>query len=204
MLRYYPCPTLVTPWTAAHQPPLSVTLRQDDGRGCHALLQGIFPTQGLNLHLLHLLCWQVGSLPLAPPGVEAWHGLFWQEPREGPCDAPVAAWSLSCPSSCSPTTLLSVCLHPTFLCLEQNQAFRQSHIYHLTSIWSDFIPSTSVSAYCGNIGSRLAIKPHLDDQVSCLAHEEFSYRGTLSPLLSAQVVCCKALLHPRSLSCSRS
>ena len=33
--------------------------------GCHALLQGIFPTQGLNPHLLH---WQAGSLPLALPG----------------------------------------------------------------------------------------------------------------------------------------
>ena len=33
-----------------------------------ALLHGIFPTQGLNLHLLHLLHWQAGSLPLAPPG----------------------------------------------------------------------------------------------------------------------------------------
>ena len=29
--------------------------------------QEIFPTQGLNLHLLHLLHWQAGSLPLAPP-----------------------------------------------------------------------------------------------------------------------------------------
>ena len=33
--------------------------------GCYALLQGIFLTQGLNLRLLH---WQVGSLPLVPPG----------------------------------------------------------------------------------------------------------------------------------------
>ena len=32
--------------------------------GCHALLGGIFPTQELNLYLLHLLHWQVGSLPL--------------------------------------------------------------------------------------------------------------------------------------------
>ena len=38
------------------------------GVGCHALLQGIFPTQGLNLHLLCLLHWQVSSLPLAPSG----------------------------------------------------------------------------------------------------------------------------------------
>ena len=36
--------------------------------GCYALLQGIFPTQGWNLLLLHLLHWQVNSLPLAPPG----------------------------------------------------------------------------------------------------------------------------------------
>ena len=29
--------------------------------------QGIFPTRGSDLHLLPLLHWQVGSLPLAPP-----------------------------------------------------------------------------------------------------------------------------------------
>ena len=33
------------------------------GVGYHFLLQGIFPTQGLNLGLLHLLHWQVDSLP---------------------------------------------------------------------------------------------------------------------------------------------
>ena len=33
---------------------------------CHAFLQKIFLTQGLNLHLLCLLHWQAGSLPLAP------------------------------------------------------------------------------------------------------------------------------------------
>ena len=38
------------------------------GVGCHALLQGIFPTQGSKLCLLHLLHWQVGSLPLVLPG----------------------------------------------------------------------------------------------------------------------------------------
>ena len=41
---------------------------KNTGMGCHSLLQGIFLTQGLNLHLLHLLHWQVGSLPLVPPG----------------------------------------------------------------------------------------------------------------------------------------
>ena len=36
--------------------------------GCHFLLQGIVPTQGLNLSLLCLLHWQAGYLPLVPPG----------------------------------------------------------------------------------------------------------------------------------------
>ena len=38
------------------------------GVGCHALLQEIFLTQGLNLHLLCLPHWRAGSLPLVPPG----------------------------------------------------------------------------------------------------------------------------------------
>ena len=36
--------------------------------GCHAFLQGIFLTQGLNPSLLYLLHWQEGSSPLVPPG----------------------------------------------------------------------------------------------------------------------------------------
>ena len=43
---------------------------KNTGMSCHALLQGIFPTQGSNLqlfHLLHLLLWQADSLSLAPP-----------------------------------------------------------------------------------------------------------------------------------------
>ena len=35
---------------------------------CHALLQGIFPTQGSNPRLLCLLHRHAGSLPSAPPG----------------------------------------------------------------------------------------------------------------------------------------
>ena len=57
------------PWTVAHQAPLSKGFfRQEYGVGCYFLLQGIFPTQGSNPHLLSLLHWLVGSLPLAPPG----------------------------------------------------------------------------------------------------------------------------------------
>ena len=42
--------------------------RQEYWVGCHALLQGIFPTQGWHLYLLHLLHWQGDSLPLAALG----------------------------------------------------------------------------------------------------------------------------------------
>ena len=59
----------VTLWTVAHQAPLSMGFsRQEYWSRCHALLQGIFSTQGLNLCLLCLLHWQAGSLQLAPPG----------------------------------------------------------------------------------------------------------------------------------------
>ena len=37
---------------------------KNTGVGCHILLQGIFPTQRLNLRLLYLCYWQAGSLPL--------------------------------------------------------------------------------------------------------------------------------------------
>ena len=42
---------------------------KNTGVGCHFLLQRIFPTQGLNPHLLHLLHWQADYLSLAPPGL---------------------------------------------------------------------------------------------------------------------------------------
>ena len=60
------CLTLCDPMDCSSQAPVHGILQAR--LSCHALLQGIFPTQGLNLHLLCLLHWQVGSLPLAPPG----------------------------------------------------------------------------------------------------------------------------------------
>ena len=58
---------LVTPWTVAHQAPLSVQFcGKNTGVGCHFLLHGNLLTQGLNLHLLYILHWQVNSSPLSP------------------------------------------------------------------------------------------------------------------------------------------
>ena len=55
-----------TPWTAAHQAPLSMGFsRQDTGNTVR--LPWIVPTQGLNPGLFCLLHRQADSLPLAPP-----------------------------------------------------------------------------------------------------------------------------------------
>ena len=58
------------PWTVAPQAPLFMGFSKQEwnsstGMGCHALLQGIFPTQGSNLGLLH--CRQILLLS-EPPG----------------------------------------------------------------------------------------------------------------------------------------
>ena len=50
---------LLCPWDS---------LGKNTGVGCHALLQGTFLAPGSNLHLLCLLHWQAGSLPLVPSG----------------------------------------------------------------------------------------------------------------------------------------
>ena len=55
-----------------HSPPGSSVFPGKNTRvGCHALLQGSFLTQGLNLHLIRLLHQQAGSLSLVPLGSES-------------------------------------------------------------------------------------------------------------------------------------
>ena len=54
-------PFFAAPWTVSHQAPLSTAFSAEDARvGCHALLQGIFPTQESNAGLSHLLRWPGG------------------------------------------------------------------------------------------------------------------------------------------------
>ena len=60
------------PWTVVSQAPLSTEFSRQEywsglpiGGGSSSR---IFLTQGSNLCLLHLVHWQAGSLPLAPPG----------------------------------------------------------------------------------------------------------------------------------------
>ena len=51
---------------------------KNTGVGCHALLQGIFLTQGSNLCLLCLLCWQTGYLSLVTPKRQTCERNKWQ------------------------------------------------------------------------------------------------------------------------------
>ena len=63
---------LVTPWTVARQPPLSMGFsRQAYWNGLPCPPPGDLPTQGLNPHLLCLWHWQVDSLPLSHLGKTA-------------------------------------------------------------------------------------------------------------------------------------
>ena len=63
------CPTLCNSMDYNHQAPLSMEFSmQEYWSGCHFLLQGIFPIQGLNPHFQSLLHWEVGFLPLSHLG----------------------------------------------------------------------------------------------------------------------------------------
>ena len=60
------CQTLCN--SVDYSPPGSSVHGKTIGVDCHALLRGLFLTQGSDPCLLSLLHWQAGSLPLAPPG----------------------------------------------------------------------------------------------------------------------------------------
>ena len=83
---------LTTLWTYGLQPASLLCPwnfpGKNTGMGCHFLLQGIFPTRGSNLCLLHLLHWQMGSSPLAAPGK---HRLRF-----------CCSFAQSCPTLCDP------------------------------------------------------------------------------------------------------
>ena len=78
-----------TLWTVARQAPLSTGFsRQEYWSGLPFPSPGDLLTKGSNLHLLHLIHWRAGSLPLGPPGkpIMGCLGIFkmvWVEPELG-------------------------------------------------------------------------------------------------------------------------
>ena len=70
MLRVCECTVVSDSWRPLDHNPTDGSVHeilQDKNAivGCHFLPRGLFPTQGSNPHLLCLLHWQVGSLPLS-------------------------------------------------------------------------------------------------------------------------------------------
>ena len=82
------CPTLCHPMNCSSWG--SSVPGKNTRESCYFLFQEIFLTQGLSLCLLHLLLWQVGSLPLVPP----------EKPAS--CPAAAAKSLQSCPTLCDP------------------------------------------------------------------------------------------------------
>ena len=70
VLSHFSCVRLfATPWTVAHQAPLSMGFsRQEYRSGLPYPPPRDHPTEGSNPHLLCLLRWQAGSSSLGPPG----------------------------------------------------------------------------------------------------------------------------------------
>ena len=96
--------SLWPPWTIDHQAPLSMGFsRQQYWSGCHFLFQGIFWTQGSNLHLLHQ---QAESLPLHHLGSPRYY-LCW-------CSVAQSCLTLYDPMDCSMPSLPVSHHHPEF------------------------------------------------------------------------------------------
>ena len=67
--RLVMCLTFATPWTVACQAPLYMGVsRQEYWSGLPLPTPGIFPSQGLNPSLFHLLHLQADSFTAVPPG----------------------------------------------------------------------------------------------------------------------------------------
>ena len=87
------CATL---WAVTCQAPLSMGFsRQEYWSGLPCPPLGDLPTQGSNPHLLCLLHWQAGSLPLVPPGKPI-------EPSAAAAAAAAAKSLQSCLTLCNP------------------------------------------------------------------------------------------------------
>ena len=97
------------------------------GAGCHFLFQGISPTQGLNLNLLHPLHWHADSLSLShlgSPSEKFGYTISIQLTEFLYCCCSVAK---SCPTLCNPVD----CSTPGSSVLHYLLEFAQIHIHWL-------------------------------------------------------------------------
>ena len=115
--------------------------------GCHALLQGVFQTQGSNLCILCLLHWQVDSLPLKKDYLmfPALAGGFFTTTAtwESPVIHSVQFSSLahSCPTLCDPMNRST----PGLPVHHQLPEFTQTHIHRVSDAIQPSHPLSSPS-----------------------------------------------------------
>ena len=89
--------------------------------GCYFLFQGIFPTQGLDQCLLHLLLWQADSLPSDTPGKPASISILFKSPKFCQC------WH---PETCSYKDRTSALCHKAgWVCIVGKWCIPGSHSY---------------------------------------------------------------------------
>ena len=118
--------------------------RQEYWGGCHALLQGIFPTKGLNPLFLHLLHQQMGSLPLVPPGKPIWTGYWIKGPliQCSHCYLPLLFHLLAhtrhsdLSKSCVQNGLPVEGSHPGGQLLSPGEYGHGGHLVQLQGLWS--------------------------------------------------------------------
>ena len=126
------CPTLCKPMDSS--PPGSSVQEdspgKDTGVGCHALLQGIFPTQGSIQRLLCLLQWQAGSLPLVPPGRTGFSCHFCHELP--PWAGHLTSVGCSCPHSFSRYLSLTLPGSKGWECRNTRAGSQLSRCFHFT------------------------------------------------------------------------
>ena len=133
------CPTLWDPMDCS--PPCSsvhgIFQARNIGVGCHFLLQGIFPTQGSNLHLLCLLCWLVDSSPLTSLCTNR------NRPSSGWL-CPQRQWLAACPMS--PTISLQRTLLRQLLCSHGDLILIfQGSVDGRTGAWDSPLPGKTSS-----------------------------------------------------------
>ena len=158
MLSHFSCVQLfATPWTVAHQAPLSMGIsRQEQRSELPCPPPGDLPNPGIKPRLLHLLRWQGSSLPLAPPGLPGLSSgqslscvRLFETPRTAACQRPPCpspnhrVYSNSCPSSrgCHPAISSSVV--PFSSC---PQSFPASGSFQMSQFFTSGGQSIGVSA----------------------------------------------------------
>ena len=140
MLSRFSCVWLccATLWTIAHQGPLPIGFsRQEYWSGSSCLPPEIYPTQGSNPSLLWLLHWQVGSLPLVPPG----------KPQD---TKTVSSFTQSCLTLCNPID----CSTPGFPVHHQHLEFTQTHVHRVSDAIQPSHPLSSLSPPAINLSQH--------------------------------------------------